>query len=439
MTLGLESWLASVGPAEVVSGLASLFPNAAVVALDAESRVLLWAGDAERLLGWPRERILGRPCPNGVASDGLPTGAPRPFGAVVRVPRADGSGLVARHYGRFFEAGGSIHVLVAADDVAEIPPAGPPVVEFHGLVSGDPGMIGVFDTIRQVAASGATVLVRGESGSGKELVARAIHRESPHRAGPFVAVNCAAFSPSLLESELFGHKKGAFTGAVSDHPGIFAQADGGTLFLDEVAELPLDLQAKLLRVLQERAFVPVGGSRSVSVDVRIVAATHKALRLEVKAGRFREDLMYRLRVVPIFVPSLRERRGDVELLLRRFVDAHNRMGRRRITRIAPDALAALVGYPWPGNVRELLNVVEYAYAVGRGAELQRSELPPELREGLVPASEFARPERPRRDPESEILAIRQALEATDGDVTRAAERMGISRVTLWRRRRKHGL
>lgn len=436
----LDAWLTETGPGEVVSALAALFPNAAVVALDPGRKVVLWGGEAERLLGWPRERILGRPCPNGVVCDGLPTGEARPFGAVVRVRRADGTHLVARHYGRFFDAGGSVHVIVAADEPADAPRAPSPVVEFHGLVSSDPGMIEVFETIRNVAEGEATVLVRGESGTGKELIARAVHRESPRREGPFVAVNCAAFSPTLLESELFGHKKGAFTGATSDRQGIFSQADGGTLFLDEVAELSPDLQAKLLRVLQERTFVPVGGTKPVHVDVRIVAATHKALREEARAGRFREDLMYRLRVVPIFLPPLRERPRDVELLLRRFVDAHNRLGRRRVARIAPDAMRALLAHRWPGNVRELLNVVEYAFAVGRGPELQLADLPPEFREDATASTRPGpRRSRARQEPEAEAAAIRDALDATKGDVSRAAELLGISRVTLWRRRRKHGL
>ena len=431
-----QNWLVVAGAADVVTALATLVPNAAVVMLDSERRVVLWSGDAERLLGWPRERVLGRPCPNGVVCDGMPTGEPRAFGAVVRVRRSDGSHLVARHYGQMLDAGGSVHLLTAVEEAAWTPLAGPELVDFHGLVSRDPGMLELFETVRNVAATEATVLVRGESGSGKELVARAIHRESGRRNGPFVAVNCAAFSPSLLESELFGHKRGAFTGATADRAGIFAQANGGTLFLDEVAELPLDLQSKLLRVLQERSFVPVGGTKPVTVDVRVVAATHEALREAVKAGRFREDLMYRLRVVPIFLPPLRERRQDVDLLLHRAIEAHNRLGRRRIAHVGPDANRALLEHAWPGNVRELLNVVEHVFAVARGPELQLADLPPEFRETRAPALSARAP---RRTVPDEIAAIRDALARTGGDVGRAADLLGVSRVTLWRRRRKHGL
>jgi transcriptional regulator with PAS, ATPase and Fis domain len=303
------------------------------------------------------------------------------------------------------------------------------VVDFHGLLTREPSMLRVIETIKRVATSDVTVLLRGESGTGKEVLARAIHNESARREGPFVAVNCASFSPGLLESELFGHVKGAFTGADRDRHGIFQQADGGTLFLDEVAEIPLDLQGRLLRVLQERMFVPVGGARPVKVDVRILAATHKGLREEVKAGRFREDLMYRLRVVPVFIPPLRERRLDLELLLHHHLDMRGRTGPRRVERVAPEAMRALLGHPWPGNVRELLNVIEYAFAVGIGPELGLGDLPPEFAEEASEAAPAAADEE----------RIREALAASGGDVAAAAKSLGISRTTLWRWRRRLGM
>ena len=238
----------------------------------------------------------------------------------------------------------------------------------------------VFRIVQNAAQTEATVLVRGESGSGKELIAKAIHELSARHNAPFLAINCAALSSNLLESELFGHVRGAFTGAFKDHDGLFRRANGGTLFLDEVAEMPLDLQAKLLRVIQERNYIPVGGSKVVDVDVRLVAATHRSLREEVKQGRFREDLMYRLRVVPIFLPPLRERREDISLLIWHFIQKHNSNKVRVIDKIDPDAMKVLLDYRWPGNVRELHNVVEYAFAVGRGSTLKLAELPPEFRE-----------------------------------------------------------
>jgi transcriptional regulator with PAS, ATPase and Fis domain len=367
---------------------------------------------------------------------------PRAFGAAVKVVRVDKTPVHVRHYARVFDDGattaGAVHVL-ALDAVGHGTNAAATArvddTEFHGLVTRDPSMLAVLRVVRNVAETDATALLRGESGTGKELLARAIHLESRRRAGPFVAVNCASFTPTLLESELFGHTKGAFTGAIASRKGIFALADGGSLFLDEVAELPLELQAKLLRVLQERTFVPVGGTDPIEVDVRVIAATHRALREEVRAGRFREDLMFRLRVVPIFIPSLRQRPVDVDLLLRRFTEEFNRRGPRIVSGFSADAMRALLEHSWPGNVRELRNVVEYAFAVGRGPIIGLEELPPELREksrdppmraaAIAPAGESDR--------------VRAAVEETGGDLVAAADALGVSRTTFWRMRKRAGI
>jgi transcriptional regulator with PAS, ATPase and Fis domain len=258
-------------------------------------------------------------------------------------------------------------------------------------------------------------------------------------------VNCAALSPSLLESELFGHVRGAFTGAVRDTPGIFRAASGGTLFLDEVAEMPLDLQAKLLRVLETRSVVPLGGRDAVAVDVRIVTATHTSLRRAVQEGRFRADLMYRLRVVPIMLPSLRERREDIPLLTQRFVESLNARGGRQVARIAPDARDALARYEWPGNVRELRNALEYAYVVGEGPVLVAAELPPELLdpvaagESLDAPGDVMPPNFGRRPETPESLAIRAALANAGGNRAQAAAQLGMSRVTLWRHMKELGI
>jgi transcriptional regulator with PAS, ATPase and Fis domain len=234
--------------------------------------------------------------------------------------------------------------------------------------------------------------------------------------------------------------RGAFTGAVKDHSGLFQRANGGTLFLDEVAELPLELQAKLLRVLQERNYIPVGGNHSIDVDVRIVAATHRSLREEVKNGHFREDLMYRLRVVPIFLPPLRERREDISLLIWHFIDQHNDKRVRVIEKIDPDAMKVLLDYRWPGNIRELHNVVEYAFAVGRGATLRLSELPPEFREPRVDNIQHGK-HKPNQQltPEDEMAAIQKALEQSHGQVSTAANLLGMSRATFWRKRKYYDI
>jgi len=308
---------------------------------------------------------------------------------------------------------------------------------FHGILSRAPVMDPVFQLIKNAATTEVTVLVRGESGSGKELVAKAIHDISMRQHAPFLAINCASLSSSLLESELFGHVRGAFTGATKDHNGLFKRAHGGTLFLDEVAELPLSTQVRLLRVLENGGFFPVGGERALSVDVRIVAATHRSLREEVREGRFREDLMYRLRVVPIFIPPLRERREDINLLLRHFIALNNASGVRRIENIDPHAMRVLMDYQWPGNIRELQNVVEYACVVGQGSDLYLADLPPEFREAKNPARQIQ--EMSVLPAVEEADLIRQALKQSHGRVSLAAEILGLSRATFWRKRKHYGI
>lgn len=458
----LPTWLRDVGPAAAAQALADLDPDAAVFAVDADRDVVLWSAGAERLLGIPAAEALGQSCLTSQRCvrclqgcsllDGRISGQP------LEVYDAAGSPLRLRKFALAFhdDAGrfaGGVERLVPDTAGVAAPTFDDDVVEFHGLLTRDPSLKRVFQTVRHVAETESPVLVRGESGSGKELIARAVCAEGPRRDQPFVAVNCAALSPALLESELFGHVRGAFTGAVHDRAGLFAQADGGTLFLDEVGELPLELQAKLLRVLEEQRVTPVGGAASRQVDVRLISATHRSLREAVNAGRFRQDLMFRLRVVPIFLPALRDRRSDVELLLWRFVEQQNQRGPRTITRVAPDAMRALLDHHWPGNVRELQNVVRYAAAVGRGSELLLTELPPEFR-GIGPPvpsrGDFQGPLAPTTTlaasapgrPASlvdEAQRLRQALAATDGRVGEAARRLGMSRATFWRRRRKHGI
>ncbi|HZI06178.1 MAG TPA: sigma 54-interacting transcriptional regulator [Archangium sp.] len=306
---------------------------------------------------------------------------------------------------------------------------------FHGMWTRNPGMKRLFRIVQKVARTESSVLVRGESGTGKELVANALHAISARHKGPFRAINCAALPPSLLESELFGHVRGAFTGAVRDSPGHFRLADRGTLFLDEVGEIPLELQGKLLRVLETRSIIPVGGRASVPVNVRIVAATHRPLRREVEAGRFRADLMYRLRVVPLFLPSLRERPEDILPLARRFLDELEQNGPRRVERFSPRARHLLESHGWPGNVRELRNVMEYAYVIGEGPVLHEADLPPEFSEPRPsPQPAQSTTEGDGHDP----AVLRAALAKAGGNRTEAARMLGISRVTLWRRLRAAG-
>ena len=297
------------------------------------------------------------------------------------------------------------------------------------IIGQAPPMQKVFEIVDQVAPSKATVLITGESGTGKELVANAIHQRSPRASGPFVKLHCAALAESLLESELFGHERGSFTGAVGRRDGRFQIADGGTLFLDEIGEISPAIQVKLLRFLQEREFERVGGTQTIHVDVRVIAATNRDLAADVKAGRFREDLYYRLNVVSIEMPALRERKSDVPALAKFFVDRYAGQNGKPIDSIAPAALDLLVAYDWPGNVRELENAIERAVVMASSTTLEPKHLPAsvrpsEAREGglpVVPGATMA---------ELERYAILKTLEATGGSTSKAAEILGISARTI---------
>jgi DNA-binding NtrC family response regulator len=307
--------------------------------------------------------------------------------------------------------------------------------EPSGLVARSPGMRQVLELARRVAAVDATVLVMGESGVGKERVARLIHEASSRASGPFLAINCAALSETLLESELFGHARGAFTGAVQDRPGLFEAASGGTLFLDEVGELPLGMQAKLLRALQERQVRRVGENRSRPIRVRVVAATNRELAREVEAGRFRKDLYYRLKVIELSVPPLRERREDILPLARTLLaDSAARMGRPTPT-LTPRAADQLLRYPWPGNVRELENALERAVALVRGRRVELEDLPEDVRQAL-PSPLVDGGVRTLEAIERDYILA--ALERNDGNQTVTARQLGIGAATLYRKLKRYG-
>ncbi|PLX78950.1 MAG: DNA-binding response regulator [Desulfuromonas sp.] len=309
--------------------------------------------------------------------------------------------------------------------------------DFSGVVGRSTVMQRVFDTVSKVAASEATVLIGGESGTGKELIAQALHQGSDRKNGPFIPVNCAAIPRELIESELFGHLKGAFTGAVKDRTGKFAQAEGGTIFLDEVGELPLELQPKLLRALQEREIEPVGG-KPCRVDVRVVAATNRDLDEAVREGLFREDLYYRLAVIPVELPPLRERREDIPLLVRHFLLKH---GGDLHLDINEEAMRALADYRWPGNVRELENLVERMIVLRRGDEINVEDLPIQLSGGKRDKSSdvLNLPEEGYPLEQLEADAVRLALQRSDGNQTRAARFLSIPRHTLIYRMEKYDI
>jgi two-component system, NtrC family, response regulator AtoC len=296
------------------------------------------------------------------------------------------------------------------------------------MVASDPAMVRALELVRKVAPTNATVLIQGESGTGKELVARCIHRNSPRAQKVFVPVNCAALSPTLIESELFGHERGAFTGATGQHAGRFERAHGGTLFLDEIGELDAGLQAKLLRVLQEKTFERVGGTRQITADVRVIAATHRDLRQSVAEGRFREDLYYRLATFPIQLPALRERPADIRRLARFFLDRATReLGKDGLS-FTPEAENVLLAYSWPGNVRELQNTMERLAILCDGI-VEPDDLP----------ITGTGPVRPVLFRDIERQAIEDALAQHGGNRTRAARQLGISLRTLQYRLKEYGL
>jgi len=315
--------------------------------------------------------------------------------------------------------------------------------QFGGIIASDPAMEEALNMVARAAPSRATVLVRGESGTGKELVARAVHQASPRADQPFVAVNCAALNANLIESELFGHEKGAFSGASERRIGRFEQADGGTLFIDELAEIPGEVQVKLLRVLQERRIERVGSGQSRDVDVRLIAATHQDLELRVREGSFREDLFYRLNVVSVALPALRQRRLDIPVLADHFLAQYAQENGKLMREISKEAMDLLMRYDYPGNVRELQNILERAVVMARGEVMTRSDLPPELlqmraAEPTAPSDSMGGSLRDQVE-ELEKNAIVDALDKTGGVQSRAAVTLGITERNLRYKLKKYGL
>ncbi|HEX7078696.1 MAG TPA: sigma-54 dependent transcriptional regulator [Candidatus Eisenbacteria bacterium] len=330
-------------------------------------------------------------------------------------------------------AAATVEEPLAATSRREAPAAKP-------IVGRNPAMVDLFRLVSRVAGTKSSVLIRGESGTGKELIARTLHAGSPRASGPFVPVNVTSLSETLLESELFGHVKGAFTGAIERRPGLFVEANHGTIFLDEVGDMSLTMQGKLLRVLQEHEVMPVGSNATVPVDVRVVAATHQNLESLVRAGRFREDLYYRLNVVSIQVPPLRERPDDIAVLAEHFLRHYGALSDRPIGGFSERAMAALLAYPWPGNVRELENVVDRAVALAPGSIVEETDLPEKLivharTLGSVPPP----PPGGRRLDEVVRRHVLSVLEDVNGNKTEAARALGVPRRTLYRMLERFGV
>jgi two-component system response regulator HydG len=305
--------------------------------------------------------------------------------------------------------------------------------EFSGIIGKDPKMQLIYKLIEDIAPTDATALIQGESGTGKELVARAIHRQSPRKNKPFVVINCSAYPATLLESELFGHEKGAFTGAIRQKSGRFEQAHGGTVFLDEIGEIAPSAQIRLLRVLQTHKFERLGGERTLNVDVRVIAATNKDLLQEVKKGHFREDLYYRLNVIPVHLSLLHERRNDIPLLARHFLRRFAAEQGKEIEKLSPEAMRVLLDYSWPGNVRELENTIEHATVLTKGRRIEASDLPAFLHSAT--STGYAATPPTLVDHERKLL--QEVLDECGWNKKQAAKRLGISRSSLYDKLKKY--
>jgi DNA-binding NtrC family response regulator len=323
----------------------------------------------------------------------------------------------------------------------------PDEIDRQGIVGSSEPMLKLYDTIKKVAPTSTTIFITGETGTGKDLIAYVIHRNSPRKSNPFVKINCAAITENLIESELFGHERGAFTGAVTTKPGRFELADKGTLFLDEVGEIPKDMQVKLLRVIQDQEFERVGGLRTIKVDVRLITATNRNLLQDVKEGRFREDLYYRLNVFPTHLPPLRERREDILPLTDYFLEKFNRKLDRSVKNVDAKVKELLVSYDWPGNIRELENFIERLVLMAGGSVITMADIPPEWKSiaevlSVQPPAEHKKPFKDfvkSHMEEVERLTIIQCLEECGGNVTKAAQKLGLSRKGLQLKMIKYNL
>jgi len=467
-TLQGEGDLARMSRESMLSAILDSLSEA-VITVGRDHRIASFNRAAERLVGMPAPDALGKDCREILSANFGPEQHNCPMGDVAEggKPRTDVDGALRRADGRivpvsaswafFADEGGEVRGFVISfrsfEEIERIAEERKAKFPFRDIIGKTPRIRRIFDLVDVVKDTDSTVLITGESGTGKGLFARAIHDLSPRGEGPFVKVNCAALTETLLESELFGHVKGAFTGAIADKVGRFEAADAGTIFLDEIGEISPALQVKLLRVLQDREFERVGSSKTQSADVRVIAATNRDLREAMRAGRFREDLFYRLDVIPIVVPPLRERREDIPLLADHILKRLRTRGLDRVRAVSPDAMRRLMDYPWPGNVRELENVLERGAVCSRGPVLGVEDLSEEVREfgGLRQAegpSGAPREAPPASPPEGTPGTDRSAaqretivrmLEEHRWNRGEAAAALGMNRSTLWRKMKKLGL
>lgn len=422
-------------------GLERILDNLAegIIAHDRERRIVFFNRAAEKITGYNREDVLGKDCHEAFGApfcggrcsfqEGPPDVLNNLFYPLNILTREGQPRRIEMSVSGMNDSTGDIIGVIASfRDVTDLIALKIQVGDlkgFAGIIGQHPKMLHVYAQIRDMATNNYPVHISGETGTGKELVAAAIHRESRRGGNPFVPVNCGALPDGILESELFGHVQGAFTGAVRDKKGRFELANGGTMFLDEIADLPKIVQAKLLRVLQEGTFERVGDEKSISVDVRIISATNRDLKYEVQRGEFREDLYYRINVVPIHLPPLRKRRNDIPLLVEHFLDIALKEG-HETSGLSGEALEIITGYPWPGNVRELQSALRFALVRSNGRIIKPDDLPLELKEW--------KEERPSPGPSRKLdtESVRDALLKSGGNKAKAARLLGVGRATLYR-------
>jgi PAS domain S-box-containing protein len=425
-----------------------------VFVVDADWTIRSFNAEAERITGYRRDEVLGRKCHevfySRACAEGchlrraMASGRPVRSGRLDILDKSGGRRVMEITASALTDASGRVvgGVQSFCDAEARQAPSRRTVAPkaLGDFVGRDEKILRIFETLSLAAATCAPILIQGETGTGKDLLARAAHGLSSRRDGPFVKINCAALPEPLLESELFGYKKGAFTDARTDKPGILQMAQGGTVFFDEIGELPLGLQSKLLQVIEERRFHPLGATAPCTVDVRVVAATNRNLASLADAGGFRRDLYFRLRVLEIEVPPLRCRKGDIPLLVRHFLDQVGGMYNKRVEGADPAVMAILFGHDYPGNVRELLHVVEHAVILAKDTVLHPRDLPRSLTEAASGAARSEAPP-PTGGPleRSERECLLAELEACGWNMAATAKKLGINRSTLWRKMKRHGV